>query len=475
MSAYRDSVVESDDRVFFLGREGEKKILCVVGDAQAFEGEQRETVFVGPLSRHNLKSLQEVLPWLAPQCLGLKRALGAGDRLGLATAGHLRAFRKVEGVAPVLAQQSMRENARTGRTPQQVLDDAAWGVFQAGWSAPWGADADHLKSVGDVDRCIEAGYTFYTADPGDYVDGEAHTASRSELEDKLAALCWSGLDDSVAKLRRRYLGKTFSVEGQTLTFDESALFRAACKYGRALAHTAVLFRHLKYCMEDRPFEFEVSVDETETPTSPLEHLFVATELRRLGVEWVSLAPRYVGRFEKGVDYIGDLDRFEEEFALHAAIARTFGPYKLSLHSGSDKFSIYPAAARCAGDLLHVKTAGTSYLEALLVMATHAKGLFREILEIARERYEEDRATYHISAKLSMLPVDVSDEELPWLLDDFHAREILHVTYGSVLDRLGETFMEVLAEHEQAYHHVLEDHFVRHLTLMGGDPEPKEGP
>ena len=109
---------------------------------------------------------------------------------------------------------------------------------------------------------------------------------------------------------------------------------------------------------------EVSVDETDTPTSQAEHVFIANELRRLGVRWVSLAPRYVGRFEKGVDYIGDLATFEEDFGGHAVIARAMGPYKLSLHTGSDKFSIYGIAAGLTNGLLHLKTAGTTYLEEL---------------------------------------------------------------------------------------------------------------
>ena len=127
-------------------------------------------------------------------------------------------------------------------------------------------------------------------------------------------------------------------------------------------------RHLVQAAGTRPFELEVSVDETDQPTSHAEHIYIASELKRLGVNWVSLAPRYVGRFEKGVDYIGDLAAFETDFAGHAAIARQFGPYKLSLHSGSDKFSIYPIAARLTGGLVHLKTAGTSYLEALRTIA-----------------------------------------------------------------------------------------------------------
>ncbi|MCU0503535.1 MAG: tagaturonate epimerase family protein, partial [Anaerolineae bacterium] len=211
----------------------------------------------------------------------------------------------------------------------------------------------------------------------------------------------------------------------------------------------------------------------DTPTSHAEHLFIARELRRLGVQWVSLAPRYVGRFEKGVDYIGDLDAFEADFAGHAAIARAVGPYKLSLHSGSDKFSVYPIAARLTRGLAHLKTAGTSYLEALRTIAALDPVFFREIYVFARERYETDKVSYHVSAELGRapLPKDVSQAGLPGLLDQFDAREILHVTFGSVLRwqnpdstlRFYPHFMALLRSNGDAYAANVKAHFIRHLA------------
>src|SRR5438132_186439 len=106
-----------------------------------------------------------------------------------------------------------------------------------------------------------------------------------------------------------------------------------------------------------PFEIEVSVDETDSPTSALEHLFFGLELKRRRVKVVSLAPRFIGEFEKGIDYRGDLHKFEAALGEHVAVARFCGPYKISVHSGSDKFAIYPILGRVCGDLLHVKTAG----------------------------------------------------------------------------------------------------------------------
>jgi len=278
--------------------------------------------------------------------------------------------------------------------------------------------------------------------------------------------------DNETALRERYL-RTFEIEpGLSVSFDEETLLRAAGKYSRALAHVAEMYRYLGQAMGDRPYEVEVSVDETETTTSPEEHFFIATELKRLGVEWVSLAPRYVGRFEKGVDYIGDLDEFDAAIAQHAAIARHCGPYKLSIHSGSDKFSIYPLMAHHTHNLVHLKTAGTSYLEALRAIATIDPALFREILDFAFERYDEDKATYHVSADPSLAPhsANLADDELTTVLDNFHARQMLHVTFGSVLtlrDDAGrflfrDRFFAALRSDEEAYYRVLETHFDKHL-------------
>lgn len=480
LTEYPRSRVEQDGTAYWLARRDGERVLVVEGDTSGFEGEHVGDRLIAPLTAANAAALRARLEWLRPQVLGLRLSVGTGDRLGLATPGHLRAVRAhalsraSAGVAPIVAQQSMRENARTGRTPQQVMDDAMWGVFQEGWRAPWAADADHLKSTGDVDLCVAAGYTFYTIDPGDHVDNEAHTASVDALRRKLEDLPWDALEDSADALRRRYLDRTFLVEHLALEFDEASLLRAAAKYGSAIAHTARLYRHLVSVLHDDEFELEVSVDETATPTSPLEHFFIASELRRLGVRWVSLAPRYVGRFEKGVDYIpssgveGDLDEFDQSLACHAAIARALGPYKLSIHSGSDKFSVYPIYARHAGHLIHLKTAGTSYLEALRAIAQVDPAFFRDVLALALDRYDEDRATYHVSAETSRVPrpETLADDELESVLDLFDGREVLHVTFGSVLDRYADRLLATLDAHEEAYYAALESHFLRHLEPFG---------
>jgi hypothetical protein len=475
LAVYPRSVAESEHATYFLARDAGGKHLGIRGDAAGFEGTLREEgIFLGPLSPANASRLRGHLPWLRPQLLGLHKSVGFGDRLGLATPGHIRAVRSAEGIAPIFAQQSMRENARTGRSPQQVMDEAMWGVFEEGWREPWGADADHLKTAADVDICVAAGYTFFTIDPGDYVDAEVDTqpVGPGDLDEKLAWLAakvdqlpWRDLDDDMDRLRGRYLERQFEVEGLVLEFEPWTLMRAAAKYGRAIAHTARMYRHAAAAHGSRSFELEVSVDETATPTTALEHWFIASELARLEVQWVSLAPRYVGRFEKGVDYIGDLDEFEREFAKHATIARVLGPYKLSLHSGSDKFSVYPLVARHARDLIHLKTAGTSYLEALRTLAGSNPSLFRQILVFALERFETDRATYHLSGEAARVPPPggLTDDKLAEVLDLFDGREVLHVTFGSVVDRFGPPLRSEIAAHEQAYYAALEAHFGNHMS------------
>lgn len=470
-----NSVVRVDGAEVGLVASGQRiAVLAPVGSRaiSEFEGESSavgsRTLVLGPMNAANLDVLRGLLPWLRPLPLGTRTSAGFGDRLGLATPGHVMALRAAGGgLAPVFAQQSIREMERTGRSPKEVLDDATWGVFAESFKDGFGADADHLKTAEDIDACVAAGYTFFTFDPGEYVDDGAEALGASGLRAALNDLPWQDLEDAPADMRGRYLDSAFEAEGHEVCFDDVSLVRAAVKYGAAVAHVARLYRHLQAAMGD--FEVEVSVDETESPTTHAQHVYIATELQRLGVRWVSLAPRYVGRFEKGVDYIGNVADFEEDIEVHAAISRTVspdGPYKLSLHSGSDKFSVYTAFARQTRGFAHLKTAGTSYLEALRTAAALDPELFREVYDLSRTRYEEDRASYHVSASLERA-VDsrvVPDEELPEALERFDEREILHVTFGSVLKEahIRDRLLGLLREHPENYAAGLEKHFLRHL-------------
>jgi hypothetical protein len=316
--------------------------------------------------------------------LSLHPSFGFGDRLGLATPGHIAAAHGTK-FAPIFAQQSVRENTRTGRTPQQVMDDAKRAVESANWELPWGADADHLKTLEDISPFVESGYTFFTVDPGEHVDNAADTDSMDVLRRKVAGFNWDELSALYLNPNGEQVWEQFAKSPQG---EVETLMRATVKYGKAIQHAVAMFQRLSE-MKDA-FDFEVSVDETDSPTTPLEHFFIANELTRRGVKFTSLAPRFIGRFEKGVDYIGDLNELDAELAKHAAVTAHFGTYKLSLHSGSDKFSVYPLIGKHWGERIHVKTAGTSYLEALRVVAQCEPDLFLKIYSLGRERYETDR-------------------------------------------------------------------------------------
>jgi tagaturonate epimerase len=435
-AAYALAEVGGRQSLAVVAPAGSHSFHGLTGDLSSYRG---RTLCVGPLSSENAAYLRSRLPWLKPQALGLRTSVGLGDRLGLATPAHVRTLRFVGGdLAPIFAQQSIREMQRTSRSPQQIVDDAMWGVFAQGWSTGFGADADHLKAVDDIEACVRAGYTLFTFDPGDLVWHESERFDTSQLKAAFESLPWDRLQDRPEAVAKRYSGRVFHAEEWSIQFDDHTLLRAAVKYGRAIAHAAEMYGHLVRAATGRSFEVEISVDETLTPTSHPEHIFLALELQRLGVSWVSLAPRYVGDFEKGVDYVGDLDAFQSDFSVHAAISRCFGPYKLSIHSGSDKYAIYQSVALLTRGLVHLKTAGTSYLEALFTISSLDPELFREIYTFALRHFENARASYHISADLRRAPTAaIPNDKLPSLLANRDARQILHVTYGAVLNDSGD--------------------------------------
>src|SRR4051812_5603430 len=412
--------------------------------------------------------------------LGLQPSFGFGDRIGLATPGHIEAMRRAgTRIAPIFAQQSIREMSRTGRTPQDVTEAALTGMKQAKWLGNSGADADHLKTPADVDVTTAAGFTFFTIDPSDAVDGNADDYDETTLRDRFATIC------GAVPWYDAYLNRCVPLaNGKSFTVDEHAAMRCAVKYGRALQQAIELAKYIADVNEraGRAFELELSIDETPQPTSLAEHYIIADQFRQNGVRLISLAPKYVGDFEKGVDYKGDLDELERSLVDHAALARELGPYKLSLHSGSDKLSLYPILARTTNGCFHVKTAGTSYLEALRVVARHDELLFRRVINVARQHYDRDKATYHVSAEINTLPKpsDVTDAialekaylgrwpDVPAGLG-FTApgRQVLHCTFGTILmdPELGKSIRQLLQAHVDTYTELLADHFERHLRAL----------
>lgn len=411
--------------------------------------------------------------------LGLQPSFGFGDRTGLATPGHVASMKRCgEGIAAIYPQQSIREMTRTQRTPQQVMDDAMSAAEACGWTGEIGADADHLKVPEDVDVTAAVGFTFFTIDPSDDVDQQADDYDESTVREKFTAA------SDEATWFDQYSGKSVKLDtGTVVELSEEACMRAAVKYGKAIARALKLGDYIKQVNEQagNDYEIELSVDETDQPTTLAEHYIIADQCIKGGMKLVSLAPRFIGDFEKGVDFKGDLEALEASLKDHAAVANALGPYKLSLHSGSDKVSMYAALARTTGGRFHVKTAGTSYLEALRVVARHDSASFREIIDFSRDRYDTDKATYHVSATLADAPL-TSEADDQTLESEYlemwkdvpvgkgftkPGRQILHCTFGSVLtdDKLGKVVHDCLKTHGDTYTEVLDDHFGRHLDAL----------
>jgi tagaturonate epimerase len=404
--------------------------------------------------------------------LGVVDSIGMGDRLGLANPGHIRAL-KGFAFKPILAQQSIRELTRTQRTPDEVMDAAVWAVLQEGYKDGFGSDADHLKTKEDIDYLMKAGFTMYTFDPSAFVKNEADTLDVAGLDTIIPTLNWATLNTTADNLINSYSGKTFVISKElSITPQEVEVKRALVKYGNSVAHIKELYNHIITNYSKNEFEVEVSVDETDSVTSPFEHFFIASELIRLNVKFISLAPRFIGDFEKGIDYKGDINLFREEYIKHLSITKYFGTYKISLHSGSDKFAVYHVIGSLRDAHTHVKTAGTSYLEALRVVALCEFNLFREILDFACSLYETEKLSYHVTANLTKVKKgsEYSDSELVGLFESTDVRQILHVTFGKTLsDRkpdgsylFKERIVDCLKRNEELHYQVLEKHFRKHL-------------
>lgn len=305
-------------------------------------------------------------------------SFGVGDRFAHQAEAQLAAFQKLEKdgihVAPVW-NKSNREHTFIGSEPQSVFDAAQAAVKELGWNQSWHIDADHinLKTVDRFMACSD----FFTIDVADSIGKPAASA------------------DVQAFLNRHpELVGVLNIPGVTPPFTTTLaeVERVAEKYMLAVQDAGKIYRHIANAKGDDKIIAEVSMDETDMPQTPPELLIILALLADEKVRLQTIAPKFTGRFNKGVDYVGDLVQFEKEFNDDlAVIAHAVGQYglpanlKLSVHSGSDKFSLYPiirkALAR-TGAGLHIKTAGTTWLEELIGLA-EAGG---DGLELAKEIY-----------------------------------------------------------------------------------------
>lgn len=419
----------------------------------------------------------DVFPYTRPTSLrNHSITIGTGDRLGMATPGHIRAIQKFQ-VRPVLAQQSARENNQTGRTFTGVIRDAAWAVFQENYRDGYGADGDHLKSLEEVENALNQGVSMITLDLSEKLNFEAFNAPKEIIDRRFEGEIDKG---DIEVLYHIFLGKEFPFQiphgGFLIQFDEESLKRNVLLFHKAIDFTEEVYEFVRSRSGGQShIDFEISIDETPFSTSPESHLFFIIELNYRGVHIDSLAPRFVGDFQKGVDYRGDLAHFREQLHQHVRVAQEFENYKISVHSGSDKFSVFPALGELAGKGLHLKTAGTSWLEAMRLIALVNPSLYREMHRFALSAFKEASKLYHVTTDLNKIPKleALQDSELPALLEQDDPRQLLHITYGYLLNAKDDSgrnlfkdrFFQTLTQYEEDYWSLLEKHIEKHLTSL----------
>jgi hypothetical protein len=408
-----------------------------------------------------------------------KFSFGVGDRFALQAEAQLRAcMLAAEQGADIIPvwNKSNREHLIVGSEPDSVRTAALAAVQKLGWHKPWHVDADHirLETVGRFLACSD----FYTIDVADSIGKPASREAVAAFADRHPELNGRleipGIQDSVIVTR-------------------AEVERVANKFLFAIQEAAAIYRHIAKQKAGVGFITEVSMDETDTPQTPVELLIILVALADEKVPLQTVAPKFTGRFNKGVDYVGDVVRFEKEFnddlAVIAFAVKRYGlpdNLKLSIHSGSDKFSIYGAIRRAlkrhnAG--LHIKTAGTTWLEELIGLA-ESDG---EGLALAKEIYGE--ALDHIDELCApyLSVIDIDRAKLPgkaevsaWNSKQYvsalrhdpkcagfnpHLRQLLHVGY-KVAAKKGENYLDrVRRANGHIERNVTTNLFERHLKPL----------
>jgi len=466
---YPESLNQVSGLWVFMVKETEEDFIIAAGkNASVFHGISMDCeplpCIKAPLTHENAMVLRELFPFTKPiPVLSKKRSFGLGDRLGIATPGHIKVFKKYDAY-PIFAQQSIRELNLTNRTYEEVLDSASFAVFKDGYKNGFGADGDHLKKPSEIEYALSLGFTMITLDCSEYIRNDVTQMTKAQINQECILS---------EEIKTRYLNKKFKVEGIPISFDEEELKRNVLVYGKAVEYAIHIYQTY-FANGKTNANFEISIDETATPTSPTQHYFVANELTLHGVKLDTMAPRFCGEFQKGVDYVGDIKQFEQELIVHAAIARHYG-YKLSIHSGSDKFSIFTLIGKHTLGNFHVKTAGTNWLEAMRTVATCDPKLYREIHTYALSMFFEAKKFYHVTTDLNKIPCldSLKDEELVDLFKQNDARQMIHITYGYILNvknedgtfRFKTKLYKLWRQQSEVYAEMLSKHIGRHLELL----------
>ena len=406
-------------------------------------------------------------------------SMGIGDRFAHQGKAQLRAFVMARDagveVTPVW-NKSNREHLIVHSEPDGVRAEADAAVAALGWRGAYFVDADHI-GLKTVDRFI-AGSDFFTIDVADFIGkpaSEADIAAFVAAHAKYAtALRVPGIDGALEVTKAR-------IEG------------IARKYLYAVREAGKIYRHVEQAKGAGKFVPEVSMDETDQPQTPVELLFILAAIAQERVPVQTIAPKFTGRFNKGVDYVGDLGQFEREFnddlAVISFAVREFGlpvNLKLSVHSGSDKFSIYPIIRRAlkrTGAGLHIKTAGTTWLEELIGLAS-AGG---EGLAIAKDVYAQALDHFDELCGPYASVIDIDRAKLPtaaavnaWSGNEYaaalrhdqsnarynpHLRQLLHVGY-KVAANMGARYTDALKTYEEMVAaNVTQNMYDRHLRRV----------
>jgi hypothetical protein len=405
--------------------------------------------------------------------------MGIGDRFAHQGVAQLRAFVMAEQagvqVAPVW-NKSNREHNIVHSEPVGVRAEADAAVKVLVWRGAYFVDADHI-GLATVDRFVAAS-DFFTIDVADFID---KPASDESVQDFVSA-------------HARYAG-ALTIPGIQGTLEVSTLRMEAIarKYLYAVQEAGKVYRHIEAAKGRGNFVPEVSMDETDQPQTPIELLFILAAAGREKLPLQTIAPKFTGRFNKGVDYVGDLGQFEKEFnddlAVIAFAVKEFGlpaDLKLSVHSGSDKFSIYPAIRRAlkrTGAGLHIKTAGTTWLEELIGLASaggEALALAKEVYAQAMARFDELCGPYATVIEIDKSRLPTVEEVFRWTGEQFtgalrhdqgraeynrHFRQLLHVGF-KVAAQMGERYTDALKKHADVVgRNVTENLYDRHLKRV----------
>lgn len=391
-----------------------------------------------------------------------KFTFGVGDRFARGAHAQLQAFIEARKLGIDLVpvwNKSNREHHIIGSEPSQTRAAADQAVADLGWTGDYLLDADHINLT-TVDRFV-APCDFFTIDVADDIGSPADAAEVSAFIDRHPELVGTVAIDGIAR---------------PFEITRSDVENAAGKFLKAVRKAGAIYRHIVAAKGGvDAFVTEVSMDETDSPQTPPELLIILAALADEGVPVQTIAPKFTGRFNKGVDYVGDIARFEIEFnddlAVIAHAVRAYGlpaGLKLSVHSGSDKFSIYPVireAIRRTGAGLHVKTAGTNWLEEVIGLA-EAGG---DGLELAKEIYTTALGKKAALCEPYATVIDIRDERLPtaaevadWTSAQFVAalrhdpaepaynadlRQLLHVGF-KVAAQLGDRYLDALTRHRE---------------------------